>query len=139
MDIPKLIKYWTPVVIWCVVIFSFSSMQVGSASEFYWKDFVVKKTAHLIEYGILATLIYRALINNNFSKNKAAMLAILLCFIYGLTDEFHQSFTPGRGPKFTDALIDTFGATIAVMGLIFNLNRLPKSIQNLYKYLEINI
>lgn len=33
---------------------------------------------------------------------------------YGITDEFHQSFTPGRSVEFADWLTDTCGATLAV-------------------------
>lgn len=107
-------------------------MQVGSASEFYWKDFLVKKTAHIFEYGILATLIYRGLINSKVEKKKAMYFAVLTAFLYGLTDEFHQSFTPGRGSKFTDVLIDTTGATIFVFGIIGNIKKIPTTIQNIY-------
>lgn len=132
-----LLNLWIPVLFWMVLIFSLSSIQVGSTSEFYWKDFVVKKTAHIFEYGILATLVYRALINSKIEKKKAMWYSVLFAFIYGLTDEFHQSFTPGRGPKFTDALIDTTGASIFIFGIIGNIAKLPKIIQHLYKKYSI--
>lgn len=127
-----LLNLWFPVLFWMALIFTFSSMQVGSASEFYWKDFIVKKTAHLIEYGILATLMYRGLIGSKVEKKKAMYFAVLTAFTYGLTDEFHQSFTPGRGPKFTDVIIDTTGATIFIFGIIKNIKKMPTSIQNIY-------
>lgn len=132
-----LLSLWTPVLFWMIVIFTFSSMQVGSTSEFYWKDFVVKKTAHIFEYGILATLVYRALINSKIEKKKAMWYSVLFSFVYGLTDEFHQSFTPGRGPKFTDVLIDTTGASIFIFGIIGNIAKLPKIIQHFYKKYSI--
>lgn len=132
-----LLSLWTPVLFWMIVIFTFSSIQVGSTSEFYWKDFVVKKTAHIFEYGILATLVYRALINSKIEKKKAMWYSVLFAFIYGLTDEFHQSFTPGRGPKFTDVLIDTTGASIFIFGIIGNISKLPKSVQEFYKKYSI--
>lgn len=40
---------------------------------------------------------------------------VLLCFLYSLTDEYHQSFVPGRTSLFTDCLIDTTGSIIACM------------------------
>jgi|CXWL01.1.fsa_nt_gi VanZ family protein len=129
----QIVKYWSPVLFWAIVIFSFSSMQVGSASEFYWKDFLVKKTAHLIEYGIFATLFYRALINSKVEKKKAMFYSILSAFLYGCTDEFHQSFTPGRGPKFTDVLIDTTGATIFMFGIVKNIEKMPKVIVDFFR------
>ncbi|MFZ3301922.1 MAG: VanZ family protein [Microgenomates group bacterium] len=128
---------WLPVAIWMGVIFTFSSMQVGSSSDFYWKDFIVKKTAHLVEYGILATLFYRGLINSNIEKKRAMWYSVLLAFMYGLTDEFHQSFTPGRGPKFTDVLIDTTGAMIFVFGIILNIKKMPETVQKVYSKYQI--
>ncbi|MBN1192448.1 MAG: VanZ family protein [Coriobacteriia bacterium] len=44
----------------------------------------------------------------------AAMIAVLLASLYGLTDEFHQSFVPGRMPDVTDWIVDTVGALAAV-------------------------
>lgn len=115
VDMPKLqklVNYWLPPILWALVIFSFSSMQVTGTVDVHWKDFIVKKTAHLVEYGILAVLLYRALINSNLSKQKALFFAILIAGLYGISDELHQSFTPGREPRVRDVLIDTVGATI---------------------------
>lgn len=133
-----LLNLWFPVLFWMALIFTFSSIQVGSSSEFYWKDFIVKKTAHLIEYGILATLMYRGLIGSKVEKKKAMYFAVLTAFMYGLTDEFHQSFTPGRGPKFTDVIIDTTGATIFIFGIIRNIKKMPQTLQNIYTKYQIN-
>ena len=115
VDMPKfqkIAKYWLPPILWALVIFSFSSMQVTGTVDVYWKDFIVKKTAHLIEYGVLAILLYRAMVNSNVDKQKAFWLSILVAGLYGVSDEFHQSFTPGREPTTRDVLIDTLGATI---------------------------
>lgn len=134
----RILKYWFPPFVWALIIFTFSSFQVGSSSEFYWKDFVVKKTAHVIEYGIFATLIYRALINSKIENKKAMWYAVLIALFYGMTDEFHQSFTPGRGPKFTDVLIDTTGATIFIYGIVENIKKMPQALQNIYTKYQIN-
>ena len=75
---------------------------------------MIKKSAHVFEYGIFATLLYRALKESGFSKRKAAFWAILTAVLYGLTDEFHQSFTPGREPHLRDVAIDSLGAMTAV-------------------------
>ncbi len=40
--------------------------------------------------------------------------AIFIASLYGITDEFHQSFTPGRSVELVDWLMDTCGATLAV-------------------------
>jgi VanZ family protein len=35
--------------------------------------------------------------------------------LYSATDEFHQSFTPGRHPAVTDVMIDAIGAAVALI------------------------
>src|SRR3989338_6887274 len=96
--IKKILKFWFPPVLWAGLIFTFSSFPTGTTTDFYLGDFLIKKTAHIVEYGIFATLIFRGLINSNVKKEKAMWFAVILAFLYGITDEYHQSFTPGRGP-----------------------------------------
>ncbi len=101
---------WGPPIGWAGVIFLFSSLTVTPTSEIYWKDFIVKKAAHIVEYGIFAVLLYRALRGTGVEKLNAALISILESVIYGATDEFHQSFTPGREPRVRDVVFDTIGA-----------------------------
>ena len=110
----KLLNYWLPPVVWATVIFLFSSLTVTPSTEIYWQDFIVKKTAHVVEYGIFAALLYRALRGHGVEKLDAVLLAILIAVIYGATDEFHQSFTPGREPRVRDVVFDTIGAVAGV-------------------------
>jgi VanZ family protein len=111
-EIFKAMKFVLPPVLWASVIFYFSSLPTVTASEFYLWDFLLKKTAHFVEYGILAILIYRALTNYEIKKDRAKWLSILIAFLYAITDEYHQSFVPGRGPSVRDVVIDTIGAVI---------------------------
>lgn len=133
----KIVKFWLPPFLWAIIIFTFSSMQVGSSSEFYWKDFLVKKTAHIIEYGIFATLIYRALVNSGVHKRKAMWYSVAIAMFYGITDEIHQSFTPGRGPAVRDVLIDTLGAGLFIFGILVNIKKMPVFLQDLYSKYQI--
>jgi VanZ family protein len=66
------------------------------------------KVAHFSVYGLLATLVVRALISAR------AFWAIVIVSIFGLSDELHQHFTPGRSMEFMDWVADTLGATLAV-------------------------
>lgn len=70
-------------------------------------DHPVRKLAHATEYAILALLWFGAL----GSKPQAVVIA----FLYACTDEFHQLFVPGRAGLFTDVLIDTSGALVAMI------------------------
>lgn len=108
------INFWVPPIAWAIIIFLFSSLTVTPTSEIYWKDFIVKKSAHIIEYGIFAALIYRALRGEGVEKINAALISILIATVYGATDEFHQGFTPGREPRVRDVVFDTIGAIAGV-------------------------
>ena len=137
MQLQKMISLWLPVIFWAGVIFTFSNFPTIVTVDFYLGDFILKKTAHLVEYGLFATLIYRALINSNIAKDKAMKYAVLASFLYGVSDEFHQSFVSGRTATLRDILIDTTGAVIAIYGLIGNLYKMPKNIQHLFSKIQI--
>jgi VanZ family protein len=68
------------------------------------------KIAHFSVFGLLASLIFRA---PGFCR-KWAIAAVVLVSLFGMSDEFHQSFTPGRSVEFDDWLADTLGACLAV-------------------------
>jgi VanZ family protein len=68
------------------------------------------KIAHFSVFGLLATLVVRS---PGF-RRRWALAAVVLVSLFGITDEFHQSFTPGRSVEFEDWLADTLGASLAV-------------------------
>ncbi|HWO76912.1 MAG TPA: VanZ family protein [Bacillus sp. (in: firmicutes)] len=80
-------------------------------------NFIVRKSAHFTVFGILAFLIWNCLKTYRFSYT----FAWILTFIYAMSDEWHQSFIPGREASFRDVLIDSFGALI-VLSLVFIVN-----------------
>lgn len=136
------------IVIWLVVIFSFSAADSGESTKES-KSFttnvvnvtteladklniieekpsdseiadivtrvnpVIRKFAHATVYLVLAFLILFALDTRceNFWRN--AFVAVIICFLYAITDEYHQTFVPGRSGEFRDCLIDALGATMA--------------------------
>ena len=133
----KVFKFWFPLFLWMLVIFSFSSFPTVKTSQVYWQDFIVKKLAHIIEYGILTTLSYRALINSSVGKKKAVFLSIAFAVLYGASDEFHQSFTPGREPRVRDVLFDTFGSVLFLYYIQNYLDKAPRKIRVWAEKLQI--
>jgi len=133
----KLIRYWLPVIVWAIVIFAFSSFPTGQASGIDWQDFIVKKTAHIVEYGILTLLLYRALKQSGIEKKDAALYSLTLAVFYAVTDEFHQSFTPGREPTLRDVIFDTIGGILAIYSLWKLLPKAPRPLTNWAKKLEL--
>ena len=136
--IKKLLNFWLPPILWALLIFNFSSFPTVKTSEFFLGDFLLKKTAHIVEYGVLATLLYRAMINSGIEKKKAMWIAVVTAVLYGITDEIHQSFTPGRGPAVRDVIIDTIGASIFIFGILKNIKKMPLIIQNMYNRYQIS-
>ena len=67
------------------------------------------KLAHFAIFGLLATLVAR----NGFVPRRA-WVPIVAVSLFGLTDEWHQSFTPGRSVEIDDWVADTLGAAVAV-------------------------
>jgi VanZ family protein len=66
---------------------------------------------HFTAYGVLALLGGWAL--EGTGVRHAGRWAFLLALLYGLSDEFHQRFVPGRHPDLLDIATDAAGAAIA--------------------------
>lgn len=95
---------------WMAVIFGFSSLPGSAVPGKY------GSLAHFCEYGILAVL-YALALPDGFSWRRRTMAAVAMASLYGVTDEFHQSFVPGRVPDVVDWMVDTAGAITAVGAL----------------------
>ena len=112
---------WLPALFLMVVIFIFSSQPSDNLPDFLNWDYVVKKSGHAIGYGLLALSYLHYF---NYDK-KRYWLAWLLAVLFSATDEFHQSFVPGRHPSIIDMLVfDNLGATVALwLYFIFHSSR----------------
>jgi VanZ family protein len=105
------LKY-LPVVSWMILIFYISSIPDLPSNKIYVTDFIMKKTAHILEYTVLFLLWFRALGHKNPSK------ALLFSVIYAFTDEIHQLFVPGRTGKLRDVGIDSIGMVISALLIV---------------------
>lgn len=78
-------------------------------------NFFVRKNGHGLEYLVLALLV--ANVFRCFSKKpKEVFITILfICLLYAVSDEFHQSFVPGRSSMVSDVLIDFGGSLIGTI------------------------
>ena len=79
--------------------------------------FLIRKLAHCTEYGIFSLLLYHSF---NFRRmetwnTRNSLSAVVVAGLYSLTDEYHQSFVPGRTASIKDCGIDTLGATLAMV------------------------
>lgn len=114
--VKKILIFWGPAFFWMCLIFWLSSFHKLQASPVNWQDFLIRKTAHFLEYAILSFLYLRGLKNTtNFSFKKSLILAFLFAVLYALTDEFHQTKVNGRSGRIFDVGVDSLGAFFAVI------------------------
>jgi len=101
---------WAPVVAWMAAVFFVSSISnLGKAGR------VPDWISHPVEYGAGAVLVCRALAvpRGRPVTASTAVIATLLTTAYGITDEYHQSFVPGRTADPADVVKDLVGAAAA--------------------------
>jgi VanZ family protein len=105
-----IVPRWLPALTLMIIIFLFSSRSSNELPNYGSWDYFVKKSAHAVGYGLLALSYLHALPKRNY------FLAWFLALIYSATDEFHQSFVPGRNPSLIDVLVfDNIGAMVALL------------------------
>lgn len=155
------ILWWIPSLVMMYVIFGFStetgtessglSMRVGRAVVSTVDDFfnidmseedislkaenmqlIIRKGAHMTEYFVLCLMVLIAVTKSIKVYGKSRyLLAGSIVFIYACTDELHQYFVPGRDGRFSDVLIDSAGALIAILiaALISHIYKKHKNIE----------
>ncbi len=120
-QIPAWAGLWLPVVIQMALIFYFSSQPSGSPAL---ERFPLPAgIGHFGGYGLLALLLYRAL-NKSFLgwNRRAAGYTFLAAFSYGIFDEIHQSFVPGRQALVSDVFINAAGIVLTLAVIRFMIN-----------------
>ena len=100
---------------WMVIIFALSAQEHPPQPDlgFSWQD----KLLHAATYAVLAFLTFRAAtVLPRLGRSPALLLSLALAWnaLYGLSDEWHQSFVPGRDASALDWLADVLGAAIAL-------------------------
>jgi len=107
---------WGPVVVCMVAIFWLSSQPLPFDTP--WFTFIVNgqdhsdKLKHMAAYAVLGALIWRAL-GRRGPKPWQVAVTVAIATAYGLTDEVHQIFVPGRSCDPLDLSADAVGAAIA--------------------------
>ena len=105
---PRL-RLWAPVAVWMAVIFVASSRPVPAAVSQV-PDWI----SHPAAYAVLAVLACRALAGGLHAAvaPRVAAQAAALAFLYGVTDELHQSYVPGRFAEAADLAKNLAGAAL---------------------------
>lgn len=119
-EIRVFFRYQFPAILWAVLIF------VGSAipSRYFptLKIFHYDKLIHVVLFLVLGIFVYRALssIRQNYTFNWGqAFFSIAVVMLYGVLDEMHQGFVPGRSVDVWDATADTIGGLLGMIIVYF--------------------
>ena len=131
------VKAWLPVIIWMGIIFLFSHqpgdmsgassgrivelISSGIARLIPFMEvnedllhFLFRKGAHFGVYAVLGMLCVRAFQMSGYSGKRGVVYGLILASFYAGTDEYHQTFIPGRSGEVADVMIDSAGAVTGI-------------------------
>lgn len=106
---PRALRLWGPVAAWMAVIFAASSRPLP-----VYLAVIPDWSTHSAAYAVLSVLFCRAVAGGLGAALRSGdgWRAVAFCVAYGVSDEFHQSFVPGRDATGWDVLKDAVGAVI---------------------------
>lgn len=79
-------------------------------------DYVWSVIGHFTMFGLLALFVWWGLgMNARLLNRERTIYAIVIATLYGVLDEIHQHFVPGRHPDVLDVLTDFIGAVAFVL------------------------
>jgi hypothetical protein len=112
---------------WMLLIFLLSSQSsLPTIRLFSGTDLL----AHAVFYGVLCVLLARSLTPPRVTTWKRVLLLTTLVTAYGITDEYHQLFVPGRNASGWDILADGLGGFLAALMLFWWDRRTMKTLQH---------
>jgi VanZ family protein len=94
---------WLPAVLWAVVIYRLSATPGSQVPTWF-----PAPLGHFAEYALLGACLVIP-----FQRRplwQAILIATVIASLYGVSDEWHQSFVPGRMPDVADWAVDTVAA-----------------------------
>lgn len=107
LRLKNLVAGWLLPILWAGLIFLGSSLPGAAISNNFWINWLAHKIVHLFEYSVLAIL---------WSRRYSPLAVFVMCLIYAMSDEEHQSLVAGRVSTGGDVLIDGLGI---LLGLFF--------------------
>jgi VanZ family protein len=99
-------RFGPPLVLMGVIFFFSAQPDLGTGLGVW--DTILRKAAHMAEYGLLWFLWQRAL------RTATPWPAVAITLAYAVSDEYHQTFVEGRHGSPVDVLIDAAGVAVAV-------------------------
>jgi len=104
-------KYYLPAIVWAVLITIVSSIPNLSTPRL--GITFVDKLAHFLEYAVLGFLTARAVRGFRDDPWSIFWISSAIAALFGVLDETHQLFVPGRSMEFLDMTADILGSVLA--------------------------
>lgn len=111
----RFVLYHLPALFFATLIFALSSL--STTPEILSEIVGADKLLHTLEYFIFGYLVMRVFATSpgHSIRSRAAVLAWMVGTAYAASDEFHQSFVPGRTASLYDVLFDVLGVLLAAV------------------------
>lgn len=105
---------WLPPAVYAAVIFWLSGRPIADEVALLPVWLQSDKLQHGLAYAGLAALLVRAVAGGHWRAvtTRRTMIAVALAILYGVSDEWHQSFVPERSADAADVLADAIGASV---------------------------
>ena len=110
---------WLPAIVVAAIIFALSAQPHLHVTEGA-LDLVLRKCAHLTVYALLAMACVRGLAHHGLGRRAQLLGAGAIALAYAISDEFHQTFVPGRSGAPRDVAIDLIGIAAGLLLLSRN-------------------
>lgn len=121
-DFRQVLKRWLPAILIMSVIYWISSWPGQTIKDAGLGGEGIHVNGHFVLYFLLCMSFFKA--------TKNILLSALLAFVYGLTDEYHQSFVPERSSSLKDIIVNSSGIMVAVFVLWKFEHFLPQKLRN---------
>ncbi len=106
------------VLLWAGLIFFLSAQPGLRVSNDPGVDGPVRHLAHVGTYALLTLLIGWALAGHATPTTRSAVVSAVLALLYGVTDEWHQTYVPSRTGRPEDLIWDGLGAIAGLLVLL---------------------
>lgn len=103
---------WCAIALYMAIIFAVS--HDPTATDGLPLEYGADKLVHLVEFGLLAALWRLGLLLRGMNARKAVVVAFVMTCVYAASDEWHQSFIPGRVCSVADFAADALGAALTL-------------------------
>ncbi len=115
--------YYGPAIFIAAGIFIISSISNPSVPDlgFDWQD----KIYHSLAYFVFGLSLIRAVFHYKKNYDFALRISIIFGILYGITDEIHQAFVPGRNSSIGDMAANALGVLLAAAVAVFCKRKAP--------------